>query len=77
MNNDEQAEALALVDQMEAYFEALIMSGMPEPVVMTAVMMASTQRVLRRGTPTQTAAWLRGHALNIERHGAELKVGLG
>lgn len=76
MTPQQQAETIELQRQVHAYVDNLIVAGMEPNVVVTAILLAATERVLRASTPTQTAAWLRGQALNVERFGAEMKAAL-
>ena len=69
MTPDQQAETIALQRQMHAYFDSLAVSGIAEATVVSAALVAASERVLRASSPTQTAAWLRGQALAIEKFG--------
>ncbi|SEM54230.1 hypothetical protein SAMN05192583_0566 [Sphingomonas gellani] len=72
MTPDEQAEIVALQRQMHAYFDSLTVAGINPAIIATAALTAASERVLVASTPTQTAAWLRGQALAIEKFGAEM-----
>lgn len=58
--------------QMHEYLNTLVISGYDDNTVCTAMIIAASERVLLASSATRTAAWLRGHALNIEKHGNEL-----
>lgn len=72
MTPEQQAETIELQRHVHAYLNNLITSGIAEPVVVTAALVAVAERVLRVSTPTRTAAWLRGQALAVERFGPEM-----
>lgn len=76
MTPDDQAETIELQRQMHAYFDSLAVAGMSENVIVTAALVAATERVLRVSTPTKAAAWLRGQALAIEKFGPEMLAAL-
>lgn len=69
---DENAEIVTLAKQMQSYFDSLALAGLSEPMIVSAALCAASERVAIATTPTQTAAWLRGHAFLIEKHGVEL-----
>jgi len=69
MTAQDQEEVANLQRQFDAYVGNLIASGLSPAVVTTALLGAASERVLLASTPTQTAAWLRGHALAIEKFG--------
>lgn len=73
MSPTQQAEVIELQRQMHAYFDALAVAGLPEQTIVTAALVAASERVLKASTPTQTAAWLRGQALAVEKFGHEMK----
>ena len=73
MTPEQQAETIALQRQMHAYFDSLAVAGIAEPTIVTAALVAASERVLKASTPTQTAAWLRGQALAIEKFGPAMK----
>lgn len=77
MTPEQQAEVIELQRQMHAYFDSLAVAGIPEATIVTAALVAASERVLMASTPTQTAAWLRGQALAVEKHGAAMKAALG
>ena len=69
MTADDQAEITDLQRQLHAYMNNLIASGLSPAIVTTAMLGAASERVLLASSPTMTAAWLRGHALAIEKFG--------
>jgi hypothetical protein len=77
MTPEQQTETIALQRQMHAYFDSLAVAGIPEPIIVTAAIVAASQRVLKVSTPTQAAAFLRGHALNMEKFGPAMKKAMG
>lgn len=72
MSPEQEAEVVRLQRQMHDYLGTLISSGIEPNVAVTAAVIAATERVLVASTPTQTAAWLRGHALLVEKHGQKM-----
>ena len=76
MTADERAEMTALQRKLHEFLNSLVIAGFGERVVVASVLVAATERVLMASTPTQTAAWLRGQALNVEKHGAALKAAI-
>lgn len=77
MTPEQQNETIALQRQIHAYFDTLAVSGIPEPIIVTAAIVAASERVLKASTPTQAAAFLRGHALNMEKFGPAMKQAMG
>ena len=59
-------EARELHAKAHAWIDSLLVAGVTENAVVTALLVAATDRVLMAGGPAKAADWLRGHADNIE-----------
>lgn len=67
--SDELKDAQALLLKAHEWMDALIVSGMSERAVSTALMTATTERALRSGGTAATAAWFDGQAERVRTFG--------
>lgn len=77
MTPEQQTETVELQRAFHAYFDSLVVAGIDPAVIVTAALVAASERVLKVSTPTQTAAWLRGQALAVEKFGGAMKAAMG
>lgn len=68
----EQQDMLDLRQQTQAWIDSLLVAGMAENAVVTAIHLSLIERALARGGVEQTVDWLQGMAAMVENKGPAL-----